>query len=353
MAVNLKTNPPLLPSDVARVLGDGRPTSQLLDFESYQANWFTSTVVDLQTQVTTVSSATNDNAASITTETTARTSADAALAGQITTLTATVGSNAASISAESTARANGDSALAGQITTLSTTVGANTSSLTTLSASINGVAAQYGVFGTINGVTGGFVLQGVRKLDGSVSFGFEFTASSFVLSDPNLPGGSGNVFSYSTALGAFVFNVPVKIGKSELAPQSVVIPGRAVWSGGSGFAVSSTLTFVTGMSVTFVTTRDAYVRLSLQGLYGVQGPAGGFGYIGLELDGTQVVNTITTASGQAPTPIYSAVCSYEEILAAGSHTVRVTCGGAATPGGATVYVTPIAGMKLLTVAFDN
>ena len=50
------------------------------------------------------------NAAAITTEATARASADSALASDISDLTATVGVNTAAISTEATARADGDSA---------------------------------------------------------------------------------------------------------------------------------------------------------------------------------------------------------------------------------------------------
>lgn len=57
-------------------------------------------------------------AAAVSTETSARTTADTAIASTVTTLTAVVGTNTAAITAESTARATADSALAASIAAL-------------------------------------------------------------------------------------------------------------------------------------------------------------------------------------------------------------------------------------------
>jgi predicted phage tail protein len=104
-------------------------------------------------------------------EQTARVEADYAMAQSIQVLQADVGGSvSAAIAQEATARASADSALATEYTTLSTTVNGHTSSLSTLATSINGVEVQYGVIGTINGTTGGFLFTGIQKLDGTVSY---------------------------------------------------------------------------------------------------------------------------------------------------------------------------------------
>ncbi|WP_131193728.1 host specificity factor TipJ family phage tail protein [Lichenihabitans psoromatis] len=100
----------------------------------------------------------------------AYTTADAAISSRIDTLGTTVGGNSAAISSEAQARANGDSAVAARVDSLSTTVGGNMANISTLQASSNGVSVQYGVIGTIDGQTGGFIFTGVRRLDGSVAY---------------------------------------------------------------------------------------------------------------------------------------------------------------------------------------
>src|SRR5690606_7731028 len=73
---------------------------------------------DLDTRITEVTATADGAAAAIVVETTARVSADEALAEQITTLTADVGAVNAAVSNEALARANADTALAGQITSV-------------------------------------------------------------------------------------------------------------------------------------------------------------------------------------------------------------------------------------------
>nr|WP_256467116.1 phage tail protein [Bradyrhizobium sp. 179] len=109
--------------------------------------------------------------AQLATEQIARATADEALSQQVTALSAQVNDDiAAALQTEQTARADADSALAQSISTVSTTVGSHTASLSTIQSSVDGVKLQYGVIGTINGTTGGFLFQGVQKLDGTVSY---------------------------------------------------------------------------------------------------------------------------------------------------------------------------------------
>jgi hypothetical protein len=108
--------------------------------------------------------------AAVTSEQVARVNADAAMAADITTLNSNLGTTNANLTAEAGTRASADSALSTSLTTLSTTVGGHTSSISTISSSVNGISVQYGVVGTIDGVTGAFIFSGVKKLDGTVSY---------------------------------------------------------------------------------------------------------------------------------------------------------------------------------------
>jgi len=90
--------------------------------------------------------------AAVQTETTARTTADTALANDITTLSATVTSgdstNAAAITSEATARATADTSLASDITTLTSTVNGVSASVTTEASTR--ASADTALLGSVN-----------------------------------------------------------------------------------------------------------------------------------------------------------------------------------------------------------
>lgn len=88
--------------------------------------------------------------------------------------------NEALLLQEQQVRADADSALASDLTVLETTVNGNTSSLSVVAASVDGIEVKYGVTGTINGTTGGFVFGGVVQLDGSVSYTVEISGDLLV-----------------------------------------------------------------------------------------------------------------------------------------------------------------------------
>ncbi|HWL05886.1 MAG TPA: hypothetical protein VNQ99_13285, partial [Xanthobacteraceae bacterium] len=71
-------------------------------------------------------------------------------------------------------------ALALSIDSLTTTVGGHTSSISTIGSSVDGIKVQYGVVGEVNGVTGGWVLTGVQRLDGTVDFDIEIDGDLIV-----------------------------------------------------------------------------------------------------------------------------------------------------------------------------
>lgn len=66
------------------------------------------------------------------------------------------------------------------INSLSTTVGQNTASISQILESTDGIGLRYGVVGNINGQTGGFVLTGIQRLDGTVQFTLEIMGDVIV-----------------------------------------------------------------------------------------------------------------------------------------------------------------------------
>jgi hypothetical protein len=159
----VSTKAALQSESTTRANADGALTTQL----NTAISDYTSKIADANASIVSTN-------ATLATEQTTRADADTALTTQITNAVSDynskISSTNASLSTESTTRANADSALSGQYSSLSTTVNGHTSNISTLTTSVDGVKVQYGVIGTIDGTTGGFVFTGVRRLDGSVSY---------------------------------------------------------------------------------------------------------------------------------------------------------------------------------------
>lgn len=114
----------------------------------------------------------------------ARTDAgDEALAQQVTSLTAIVDQNAADILSEQTVRADADSALAQSLTSVSSTVDGHTSSISVLQSSVDGIHAQYVLSVQAGGVTGGFVVRGIERADGTGEIAFGIRSNLFYIVD--------------------------------------------------------------------------------------------------------------------------------------------------------------------------
>ncbi|MBO6507407.1 MAG: hypothetical protein JJ979_02790 [Roseibium sp.] len=139
----------------------------------------------LAASITALTATVNNNAAAIVTEQTARADGDAALASDITALTATVADNAADIITEQTARADADSALSQSLTSVSSTVNGHTSSITTLQSSVDGIHAQYVLAVQAGGATGGFVVRGIERADGTGEIAFGIRSNLFYIVDTN------------------------------------------------------------------------------------------------------------------------------------------------------------------------
>jgi len=138
--------------------------------------------------------------AKITTEIQARSAADSALSIRIDNLSASTSNGFASVNNSLAAQATLNNSFAGQLSSFSTTLNSHTASLNVISASVDGVKVQFGVTGYIDGVTGGFVFQGVRRLDGSVQYGMFIRGDVIVdgtISGAKIQAGSINTLQLS------------------------------------------------------------------------------------------------------------------------------------------------------------
>jgi predicted phage tail protein len=125
--------------------------------------------------------------AAISTEQTARASADSALSTRIDSVNASLGTTNANVQTEINARASGDQANASQISTLQTTVGGHTTSIQQQSSTINGLSAQYTVKIDNNGLITGFGLASYPTSQGIVGE-FSVHAQRFSVWIPGYPG---------------------------------------------------------------------------------------------------------------------------------------------------------------------
>lgn len=107
------------------------------------------------------------------------------LGGSLTDLAGDVAGAATAISGIETRVSSAEDAIVAQasaITSLSTTVGEHTTSISTLTSSVNGLSAQWGVSITTDGVPVGTVaLTGVTTLDGTSTSSLVFDVDNFIL----------------------------------------------------------------------------------------------------------------------------------------------------------------------------
>ena len=102
-------------------------------------------------------------------------------ASTVTSLAATVGTNTAAITSEATARSSADTSLASDITTLQTTTGGHTTSIQTNATSINGLEGQYTVKIDNNGAVAGFGLASTTTGSGDITSEFIVNADRFAI----------------------------------------------------------------------------------------------------------------------------------------------------------------------------
>ena len=197
------------------------------------------------------------NAAAISTESTARATADTAITAQITSLTSTVSGNTASITSEASTRATADTALAGQISSLSTTVSNNTAAISSeavtraaadgaLSSQITSVSAQSSA-GTANGK---FQVAATSTNNGaSAEFAVKVSADGATYSETGMrlqafsDGTSRVVFDTTQFLirsGTSAY-IPFAVAGSALIANALIVPNSNVTGLGS-LATQSSIT---------------------------------------------------------------------------------------------------------------
>ena len=223
---------PVMPATVARTTADGLPTKELIDWEQYTLDFFDKTVTSLDERVDQAQSQTDDNSAAITTEITARTNADSALAATITTVEAT---------------ANGATA-SGQVYLVA-------------ESAPTGYSAQYGWT-----LTAGNESIGMKALKSSGGDGYiAFFADQFALIDPSYLGGDpALVMAYNGT--TFNFDVPVTIRHEEIG-QNATANGAATngnVSAGGSLSVSLT-TRADSRVVVIVTINDVSASIHTVG----------------------------------------------------------------------------------------
>ena len=72
-------------------------------------------------------------------------------------------------------------------------------------------SVKFGVYGTINEVTGGFAFGGVLKNDGTVGYYMEFLVDTFLLKDPGLGPNAPPKTVFQYFAGQFIFTGDVVI----------------------------------------------------------------------------------------------------------------------------------------------
>ena len=172
------TVPAIMPSSVPRTTSQGFPTQFLLDYEKTLQNWFVNNTITLQTKITTVEEVADDAAAAVTTEATARASADSALASSITTVDTKVGNISA----------GGAVYLASK-------------------AAPSGATAAYGWYITAGAAFAG--MEAIALSGGGSAIGF--TADQFRFTDA---GTAQAVFSYSSGVWVLSSAVVIRSGTS-------------------------------------------------------------------------------------------------------------------------------------------
>lgn len=122
---------------------------------------------------------------------------DSVLSTRIDTVQASLATTNAAVTTETTARVNGDNALASQITTVQSQANGNTASIQTLTSSVNGINAQWGVAISQNGQVTGLV----RLDSGATGSTFAVVADKFIIAHPTASGTTITPFVVSLVNG--------------------------------------------------------------------------------------------------------------------------------------------------------
>lgn len=172
--VDLTKLPYPLGQRVRRVDADGYPTQYTLDQEFVTRDAIEGAVGNMNTRLNEV------------------TADFGTLSGKVTTLTQVVGdANSGLVRATSE--------LTAEVTSARRGTASLTQSLDAIADDVEGLGVRYGVTGTINGATGGFVFTGVQRNDGGATFNMEFLSNVTIYGNLLV---DGTIGSTKIALGA-------------------------------------------------------------------------------------------------------------------------------------------------------
>jgi hypothetical protein len=260
-----------------------------------------------------------------------------------------IAANAAAISSEAVARADADSALSSSYNSLSTIVSGHTSILTTYGTSINGLLVEYGITGTIDGVTGHFIFGGVKKNDGSVSYLVDITGDVVVhgtLKTEHLEVGSMSGITTATAADGNATISPANYGTytSFTGSQTLTINSVAF------SVVTGTVSIALGLSTYFGFTSSEY------------GDTGFFFNFALVVDSTVIKTWSIKPSGiglDGNGNLWYVISSqhFKEAvvtgLSAGNHTAYVKVTLPTTVNYTNSFNLPVAGGKSITIPVND
>lgn len=238
--INESRLPLVLPSNVARTKPDGMPTTATIDWEFLTREWYKQNAVDLNQRVTTLTGDVGTLTGRVTTTESVVANPDGSLTAQrLSTVAAQGNTSAGKITTIEGVVANPNGSMtAGRLTSVETTSNNNTANITTLQSSVNGISVRYGVYATLNNVTGGYELAGVQRADGTgPTFTFTINANTII---------EGNLLVNGTITNPKIANAAVDTAK--IAPNSVTLVGSDVQ--GAGASPSVTLSLLAGDEVT-------------------------------------------------------------------------------------------------------
>ena len=259
----------------------------------------------LEAEVTNARSGAASLAARLTTLNQARIDGDNALSSSLSTLQAEVtnarngqGTLSAYLSVLNQARIDGDNSLSSSLSSLQTTVNGNTANISQLISSTDGLKLKYGLVGSINGVTGGFVLTGVGKNDGTATYNLEINSNVTINGNLIVSGTVTNTQLAANAVSRSVFNKNTTV-------SSVPIQAKV------------SLTVRAGANVLLIGTFDDFYQLSgILPTYNISVGRTGVGH----LKSSTIATAYNTTSGGTTTYYNNSVCIFvEENVPAGTH----------------------------------
>lgn len=187
------------------------------------------------------------------------------------------------------------------IEALNSAVGSQTATLTTFGQSIDGVKVQYGIVGNIDGVTGGFVFSGVRRLDGVVEYGVKI---------------SGDLFVDGSILGRHI--AAYTIETAQLTTGQLIVNGQIFDNAVS--TVRGAQSTTRSVAYTFTNTRAGNTRLAIFAFYASQG---GPGYDNTTAAGNFEIRSNGALRKSVPASIYIAFSGNRVFMTAMAICVQV------------------------------